>query len=66
MIDLNLNIPQVLEFLLKEKYRSEFRNWHGIMQHPSHGNFYDWLYQNDLISTSNYFEICEELKNEKD
>ena len=64
--DLDLDVPKVLEFLLKEKYLSEFDNIGGLMRHPSLGNFYDWLYQKGFIGTVKYFEICEELKKGED
>ena len=59
-------IAKSLSFLLQERYLSEFEVIDGINQHKDGLNFYDWLYKNELISKSDYDEICENLKAQDD
>jgi hypothetical protein len=56
---LKLDIIETLEFLLKDKYFSEFEIIDGLSQHSKGINFYEWLYEKSLISRNNYERISD-------
>ena len=61
---IELSILKAIEFLLGEKYRSEFQVIDGLSQHPEGFNFYDWLRNKGLISSDEYVRINMELRKE--
>lgn len=48
------NLNAAVERLLSEQYKSEFETIDRMPQHPKGINFYQWLFQKDLISKSEF------------
>jgi len=38
-----LNARKMLEYLLFERYQSQFESIDGVMQHPSGLNYFEWI-----------------------
>lgn len=49
-MDVGLNTHEAIEFLLKDKYQSEFEVIDRLFQHPEGLDFLSWLFRKGLIS----------------
>ena len=63
-MNFTINNTKAIEFLIREKYMSEWKDIGGLNQHPEGLNFYDWMYQRELISKADYDRINEFLRKE--
>lgn len=66
MIATNLNMAKAIEFLLTEKYLSEFEVIDRLNQHPKGYNFYDWLASKGIITEYERDVINEQIAKEEE
>lgn len=63
-MQLELHEQKALEFLLLERYFSEFKSIENQNQHPDGLNFYEWLYKKGIISKehlNNQIDLIQEV-----
>lgn len=65
-MQLELHQQAALEFVLKEKYFSEFIIIGSFNRHPDGLNFYQWLYKKKLISKEHLDNWMKEIEEERD
>lgn len=61
---INIDNQKAIQYLLGEKYASEFEVIDGLNQHPQGWNFYDWLLAHGFITQEERARIDEELGKE--